>query len=308
MSAPDRRAMLDRADKTLSVRRQCALLNVARSGVYRVRKAANDNDAALMRRIDEMFTAWPFLGSRRMTAMLRAEGALVNRKRVQRLMRLMGISALGPKPKTTKPAPGHKIYPYLLRGVTIERANHVWAADITYIPIGRGFLYLVAVIDWASRAVLAWRLSNTMDVSFCVAALEEAFAKFGKPEIFNTDQGSQFTSAAFTGTLAKAGVAISMDGRGRWMDNVFIERLWRSLKHEDVYLKGYADGREAAHGIASWIAFYNEQRLHQAHGYRAPMVVWREAMAGDRAVDMMDNAAALPTSPQPKQKTQPLAA
>ena len=214
MSAPDRRAMLDRADKSLSVRRQCALVGVARSGVYRARKPANDNDGALMRRIDELFTAWPFLGSRRMTAMLRAEGVNVNRKRVQRLMRLMGIAALGPKPKTSKPAPGHRIYPYLLRNLAIERANHVWAADITYIPIGRGFLYLVAIIDWASRAVLAWRLSNTMDVSFCLAALEEARAKFGKPEIFNTDQGSQFTSAAFTGALAEAGVAISMDGRG----------------------------------------------------------------------------------------------
>ncbi len=225
MSAPDRRAMLDRADKSLSVRRQCALLSVARSGVYRTHKPANDNDAAPMRRIDELFTAWPFLGSRRMAAML---GMPVNRKWVQRLMRLMGIAALGPKPRTSKPAPGHRIYPYLLRNLTIERANHVWAADITYIPIGRGFLYLVAIIDWASRAVLAWRLSNTIDVSFCLAALEEARAKFGKPEIFNTDQGSQFTSAAFTGALAKAGVAISMDGRGRWTDNVFIERLWRS--------------------------------------------------------------------------------
>jgi len=194
MSAPDRRAMLDRADRALSVRRQCALLGVARSGVYRPRKPANDNDAALMRRIDELFTAWPFLGSRRMTAMLRAEGVLVNRKRVQRLMRLMGIAALGPKPRTSRPAPGHRIYPYLLR-VTIERANHVWAADITYIPIGRGFLYLMAIIDWASRAVLAWRLSNTMDVSFCLAALEEALARFGRPEIFNTD--SQRMNASF---------------------------------------------------------------------------------------------------------------
>lgn len=169
----------------------------------------------------------------------------LNRKRVQRLMRKIGIAALHPKPRTTtKPAAGHKIFPYLLRGLAIERPNQVWAADITYVPIGRGFLYLVAVMDWASRAALAWRLSNTMDVSFCVGALEEALARFGKPEIFNTDQGSQFTSAAFTGTLAAAGVRISMDGRGRWMDNVFIERLWRSLKYEDVYLKGYADGRE----------------------------------------------------------------
>ena len=219
-----------------------------------------------------------------------------------------GIAALGPKPKTSKPAPGHRIYPYLLRNLAIERANHVWAADITYIPIGRGFLYLVAIIDWASRAVLAWRLSNTMDVSFCLAALEEARAKFGKPEIFNTDQGSQFTSAAFTGALAEAGVAISMDGRGRWMDNVFIERLWRSLKYEDVYLKGYADGGEAARGIAAWIAFYNERRPHQALADRTPMAVWREATAGVEAVDMMDNASALPTFPQQQKQTQSLAA
>jgi transposase InsO family protein len=187
-------------------------------------------------------------------------------------MRRMGIAALGPKPRTTKPAPGHKIFPYLLRGLTIDRPNQVWAADITYIPIGRGFLYLVAVIDWASRAVLSWRLSNTMEASFCVAALEEALARFGRPEIFNTDQGSQFTSAAFTGTLAATGITISMDGPGRWMDNVFIERLWRSLKHEGVYLKGYADGREAKRGIASWIAFYKRPappsgaRQSHAHG------------------------------------------
>ena len=258
MSAPDRRAMLDRADSGAvgSAAMRASRAWRARASTGRASRPTTTT-RALMRRIDELFTAWPFLGSRRMTAMLRAEGVSVNRKRVQRLMRLMGIAALGPKPRTSKPAPGHKIYPYLLRNLTIERANHVWAADITYIPIGRGFLYLVAIIDWASRAVLAWRLSNTMDVSFCLAALEEALAKFGKPEIFNTDQGSQFTSAAFTGALAEAGVAISMDGRGRWMDNVFIERLWRSLKYEDVYLKGYADGREAARGIAEWIAFYN---------------------------------------------------
>ena len=180
MSTPDRRGMLDRADKALSIRRQCMLLGIARSGVYRPPRPANDNDLALMRRIDGLFTAWPFLGSRRMTAMLKAEG-LVNRKRLQRLMRKMGIAALGPKPNTTKPAPGHKIYPYLLRNMTIDRPNQVWAADITYLPIGRGFLYLVAIIDWASRAVLAWRLSNTMDVSFCVAALEEALGSPVRP-------------------------------------------------------------------------------------------------------------------------------
>jgi putative transposase len=249
-----------------------------------------------------------------MAVMLRAEGRPVNRKRVQRLMRRMGIAALGPKPRTTKPAPGHKIFPYLLRHLAIERPNQVWAADITYVPIGRGFLYLVAVIDWASRAVLAWRLSNTMDVSFCVSALEEALVRFGKPEIFNTDQGSQFTSAAFTGILAAADIRISMDGRGRWMDNVFIERLWRSLKYEDIYLKGYADGREARAGIGAWIAFYNARRPHQALGNLTPMAVWREGVTGalgNTAVDMtlrLDNAGALPTCPQPPQQQQVYAA
>jgi putative transposase len=307
MSTPDRRSRLDRDHCAVSIRRQCTLLSLARSGVYRMPRPANDEDVALMRAIDELFTAFPFLGSRRMAIMLREEGWSVNRKRVQRLMRKMGIEALGPKPRTTKPAPGHKIFPYLLRNMTIDRSNQVWAADITYIPIGRGFLYLVAIMDWASRAVLAWRLSNTMDVSFCVSALEEALARFGTPEIFNTDQGSQFTSAAFTGTLAKAGIKISMDGRGRWMDNVFIERLWRSLKYEDIYLKGYADGREARAGIASWIGFYNSRRPHQALGNRAPMAVWRAGKIGalgDRAVDMrlrLDNAPALPTCPQPQQ-------
>jgi putative transposase len=310
MSAPDRRAKLDRDHPLLSVRRQCGMLGIARSGVYRLPRPANDDDSALLRRIDEMFTRWPFLGSRRMTAMLRAEGRTINRKRVQRLMRRMGIVALGPKPRTTKPAPGHTIFPYLLRDMTVERANQVWAADITYIPIGRGFLYLVAVMDWSSRAVLSWRLSNTMDVSFCVSALEEALARFGKPEIFNTDQGSQFTSAAFTGTLAAAGVQISMDGRGRWMDNVFIERLWRSLKHEDVYLKGYADGHDAKAGIAEWIAFYNNWRPHQALASRTPMAVWRDGITGalgEKGVDMtlrLDNARALPTYPQPPQQQQ----
>ena len=310
MSAPDRRRLVDRKPGELSIRRQCELLGIARSGVYRPPVPANDNDLALMRRIDELFTAWPFLGSRRMTAMLRAEGHAVNRKRVQRLMRKMGIAALGPKPRTTKPAPGHKIFPYLLRGLAIERPNQVWCADITYIPIGRGFLYLVAIMDWASRAVLSWRMSNTMDTSFCVAALEEALARFGQPDIFNTDQGSQFTSAAFTGVLIAAGMRISMDGRGRWMDNVFIERLWRSLKHEDIYLKGYADGREAYSGIAAWFAFYNTGRPHQALGNRTPMAVWREGTTGplgDKAVDMMDNARALPTCPQSQQQLQTFA-
>ncbi len=308
MSAPDRRALLDRDHRALSVRRQCALLGVARSAVYRPPRPAHDDDLVVMRRIDELFLAHPFLGSRRMAALLRGEGQAINRKRVQRLMRRMGIAALGPKPRTTRPAPGHRIYPYLLRGMTVDRPNQVWAADITYIPIGRGFLYLVAIMDWASRAVLSWRLSNTIDVSFCVSALEEALARFGKPEIFNTDQGSQFTSAAFTGTLAAAGIRISMDGRGRWMDNVFIERLWRSLKHEEIYLKGYADGREARAGIAAWVTFYNGRRPHQALGDRTPMAVWREGVTGAlgaNAVGMtlrLDNAGALPTCPQRQQQ------
>jgi putative transposase len=310
MSAPDRRALVDRGHGTLSVRRQCELLSLARSGVYRPPRATDENDLALMRRIDELFMAWPFLGSRRMTAMLGAEGGPLNRKRVQRLMRRMGIAALGPKPRTTKPAPGHRIFPYLLRHLAIDRPNQVWAADLTYVPIGRGFLYLVAVIDWASRAVLAWRLSNTMDVSFCVSALEEALARFGTPDIFNTDQGSQFTSAAFTGTLVAADIRISMDGRGRWMDNVFIERLWRSLKYEEIYLKGYADGREARAGIGAWIAFYNTSRPHQALANRTPLAVWRAGVTGalgETAVDMtlrLDNAAALPTCPPPPQQQQ----
>jgi putative transposase len=308
MSKRGREAMLDRDHARLSIRRQCVLLGLARSGVYRPRQVANDEDLAVMRRLDELFMAYPFLGSRRMAAMLRAEGRPINRKRVQRLMRLMGIAAIGPKPRTSRPAPGHKIYPYLLRDMVIDKANQVWAADITYIPMSRGFLYLVAIIDWASRAVLAWRLSNSMDVSFCLDALDEALARFGKPEIFNTDQGSQFTSADFTGQLEAAGIRISMDGRGRWLDNVFIERLWRSLKYEEVHLKAYADGPEARAGISAWMTFYNMRRPHQALADRAPMAVWRACVAGPlsgNAVDMtlrLDDAGASPTCPQRQQQ------
>ena len=304
MSKPDREAMLDRDHARLSIRRQCMLLNLARSGVYRPRKPANDDDLAVMHRLDELFLTHPFLGSRRMTAMLRAECRAINRKRVRRLMRQVGIAAIGPRPRTSRPAPGHKIYPYLLRDLTIDRANQVWVADITYLPMRRGFLYLVEIMDWASRAVLAWRLSNSMDVSFCLDALDEALARFGKPEIFNTDQGSQFTSGAFTGRLETAGVRISMDGRGRWLDNVFVERLWRSLKYEEVHLKAYADGREARAGISAWVTFYNMTRPHQALGNRTPMAVWRASVSGalpGNAVDMtlrLDDADASPTCPQ----------
>jgi len=260
MSAADRRAMVERPGVDLSVRRQCTLLNLARSGVYRPKPVIDADDLAVMRRIDQLHLDLPFYGSRRMTFELNKEGRGVNRKRVQRLMRAMGIEALVPRPGTSKPAPGHKIYPYLLRGLAIAEPNHVWAADITYIPMAQGFLYLVAIIDWASRAVLAWRLSNTIDSRFCVDALEEALELHGKPRIFNTDQGAQFTSAAFTDQLEKADVVISMDGRGRFMDNIFIERLWRSIKYEEVHLKAYADGREARAGIGSWMTFYNFRR------------------------------------------------
>ena len=258
-----------------------------------------------MRRLDAFYLEAPFYGSRRMAEALRRDGVRVGRHRVRRLMRLMGLEALAPKPGTSRPAPGHRIYPYLLRGLSIERPNQVWAADITYIPMARGFLYLVAIIDWFSRAVLAWRLSNTMDAMFCVEALEIALARFGEPDIFNTDQGAQFTSAAFTTRLEAAGIAISMDGRGRWLDNVFVERLWRSLKYEEVHLKAYADGREARAGIGAWVAFYNDRRPHQALAYRTPMAVWRGGR--EPAVDMpprLDNAGALPTCPQPQPQQQ----
>ena len=293
------------------MRRQCTRLNLARSGVYRPEPVPAADDLALMRRIDELHLELPFYGSRRMMFELNKEGRGVNRKRVQRLMRVMGIEALVPRPGTSKAAPGHKIYPYLLRGLAITEPNHVWASDITYIPMAHGFLYLVAIIDWASRAVLAWRLSNTIDSGFCVEALEEALARHGKPRIFNTDQGAQFTSAAFTGKLEAASVAISMDGRGRFMDNILIERLWRSIKYEEVHLKAYADGREARAGIGSWMTFYNFRRPHQAMNNQMPMVAWRAGMdkieAAQRAVDMLlrlDNANALPTYPQHKQKQQ----
>jgi putative transposase len=304
MSRPDREAMLDRDCVDLSMRRQCTLLRLARSGVYRRKAGPDPDDLAVMKRIDELHLAQPFYGSRKMVVALREEGRQVNRKRVRRLMRIMGLEALVPKPGTSTASPQNKIYPYLLRGMTIDRPNHVWAADITYIPMAKGFLYLVAIIDWASRAVLAWRLSNTMDTRFCLEALEQALATFGKPEIFNTDQGAQFTSAAFTGQLQAAGIRISMDGRGRWMDNVFIERVWRSLKYEEVHLKAYSGGREARIGIGEWMIFYNTRRFHQSLGYKTPMAVWR---VGEKAMDMalrLDNARALPTCPQPQQQTQ----
>jgi len=226
-----------------------------------------------MKLIDRQYLATPFYGARKIAAWLNSQSHQVNRKRVRRLMQLMGLKAIYRRPRTSKPAPGHKIYPYLLSDMKITRPNQVWAADITYIPMARGFLYLVAIIDWYSRYVLSWRLSNTLDASFCVEALQEALKK-GKPEIFNTDQGSQFTSEAFTGLLKQYRIGISMDGKGSYNDNLFIERLWRSVKYEEVYLKAYKDGREAKIGLGNYFRFYNTERLHQTHGYRTPAEVY----------------------------------
>lgn len=255
----------------LSIARQCQLAELVRSSWYYQPVGETAENLALMRRIDEQYLATPFYGSRKLAAVLE-----VNRKRVQRLMRLMGLAAIYPKRRTTWPAVGHKIYPYLLRNVAVSRPDQVWSTDITYIPLRQGFLYLVAILDWFSRYVLAWRLSNTLTGSFCLEALEEALAA-GRPEIFNSDQGSQFTAAAFTTRLEREGVAISMDGRGRALDNVFVERLWRSVKYEEVYLKDYADGWEAEASLARYFRFYCDVRLHQALGYRTPLNVYRDA-------------------------------
>jgi len=241
--------------------------------VYYQPKGISEDDLVHMKLIDRQYLATPFYGARKIAACLKGHGHLVNRKRVRRLMCLMGLKAIYRRPRTSKPAPGHKIYPYLLNGMKITRPNQVWAADITYIPMARGFLYLVAIIDWYSRYVLSWKLSNTLDADFCVEALEEALEK-GKPEIFNTDQGSQFTGEAFTGLLKQHGIRISMDGKGSYNDNLFIERLWRSVKYEEVYLKAYQDGREARTGLCNYFRFYNIERPHQAHRYRTPSDVY----------------------------------
>ena len=253
-----------------SVSRQCALLGVQRSTYYYHPKEPKALDLEHMRLIDQIHLRYPFLGSRRISDELAEMGHVVNRKRVQRLMRQMGITALYPKRSTSTPAPGHKIYPYLLRGVSITRPNHVWCTDITFIPMARGFVYLVAIMDWASRKVLSWRISTSMDTQFCLEALGEAMDRYGKPEIFNTDQGSQFTSEDFTGYLQAAGVQISMDGRGRWLDNVFIERLWRSVKYEEVYLHAYDSVEACRGGLERWFAFYNERRHHQSLSRQTP--------------------------------------
>jgi putative transposase len=267
--------MINREHPRLSLVRQSALLGISRSSLYCQPLGAGAQDLELMALMDRQYLSTPFYGSRRMTVWLRTQGHQVNRKRVRRLMQVMGLEAIYRRPNTSKPAPGHKVYPYLLRGLEITRPNQVWATDITYIPMSRGFLYLVAIMDWHSRYVLAWRLSNTLEVDFCVEALEEALSK-GRPEIFNTDQGSQFTSEAFTGRLLAQGIQVSMDGRGRCMDNVFVERLWRSIKYEEVYLKAYQSGSEARRGIGAYLDFYNQERPHQALGYRTPAQLFQE--------------------------------
>jgi len=269
--------MIDRTH-SLPVTRQCQLLSLSRSSVYYQPAGVSDEDLRLMRRIDEMHLKRPFYGSRRIRDWLQDEGFPVNRKRVQRLMRQMGIMALYPKANTSRPGKGHKIYPYLLRGLDIDRSNQVWAADICYVPMARGFVYVVAIMDWYSRKVLAWRVSNTMDADFCVEALEEAIRRYGAPDIFNTDQGAQFTSDAFTGALKAAGIRISMDGKGRWVDNVFVERLWRSLKYEEVYLKAYDTVAEARLGIGNYFRFYNCERRHQGLDRQTPDQVYEGSM------------------------------
>jgi putative transposase len=265
--------MVDRQHPSLSVVRQCRLLGISRSGLYYQPVGVSQEDLALMQLLDQQYLTTPFYGSRRLSIWLRRQGYSVGRKRVQRLMRTMGLQAIYRRPRTSQPAPEHKLYPYLLRGVEINRPNQVWCADITYLPMRRGFMYLVVIMDWHSRYVLAWRLSNTLDEQLCLNALAEALGK-GRPEIFNTDQGAQFTSNAFTRMLEQHEVRVSMDGKGRYTDNLFIERLWQSLKYEEVYLKAYTDGREARAGIGAYLDFYNTQRPHQALDYWTPLEVF----------------------------------
>jgi len=261
--------MIDRKHK-LSLTQQAALLGISRGSVYYEPVPISAADLALMRRIDELHLEFPFAGSRMLHGLLAADGSKIGRRHVTTLIRRMGIEAIYRRRNTSKPAPGHRIYPYLLRGLMIDRPNHVWAIDITYIPMARGFVYLAAVMDWFARRILAWRLSNTMEASFCIDAVEEALAKYGCPQIFNTDQGSQFTSAEFTGLLISNGIEISMDGKGAWRDNVFVERFWRTIKYEEVYLHAYDSVAEARQSIGRYLEFYNGRRPHSALDQRTP--------------------------------------
>ncbi|WP_254696793.1 IS3 family transposase [Octadecabacter sp. SW4] len=269
-----RRKMIEPGNPGLSIGKQCRLLSISRSSFYYAPRGETALNLALMRQIDEQFLETPFYGVRQMTWHLRNEGHLVNEKRIRRLMRLMGLMPIYQKPNTSKAAKGHKTYPYLLRSLRVDRPNQVWCADITYLPMRRGFLYLVAVMDWHTRKVLAWRISNTLEADFCVEALNEAIHRFGPPGIMNTDQGSQFTSFAWTDRLRRSGVRISMDGKGRFLDNIFVERLWRSLKYECVYLHAWESGSQARAGVGKWIEFYNRKRPHSALGGKPPAVVY----------------------------------
>jgi putative transposase len=293
--------MIEKDNKDLSLKRQCALLGVCRSSLYYKPRPKSAEDLALTKVIDQQYLKTPFYGYRRMTVSLQRQGYAVNRKRVRRLMRLMGIEAIYQRPRTSTSHPDHKIYPYLLASTVIERPNQVWATDITYVPMRRGFLYLVALIDWVSRYVLAWRLSNTLETDFCIEALEEAIALFGPPEIHNSDQGSQFTSTAYLEVLLKHGIAISMDGRGRFMDNIFIERLWRSVKYEEIYLHAYESVAEARAGIGAYLHFYNHERPHEALGYQTPKEIFD---ARPRPGGFVDNPCAFTTTPQAQQQPQ----
>lgn len=273
-----RKALVEPEHGGLSIVRQCQLLHINRSSLYYQAKAVSDLELELLRRLDELYLELPFYGSRRMTAQLRREGHEVNRKRVQRLMRKLGLHPLYPKPKLSVLNPEHKIYPYLLRDIDIKSVNQVWSTDITYLPVLKGHFYLVAMMDWYSRKVLSWRISNTMDVQFCLDALEEALQDYRCPQIFNSDQGAQFTAKAFTEMLKAAGAQVSMDGRGRCHDNIFIERLWRSLKYELIYLKTFEDGNELNQEVKQWFRWYNQHRLHQSLNYKTPDEIYFEGV------------------------------
>ncbi len=275
--------MIDPQYEELSLVRQCALVGISRSSFYYRPVGESEANLRLMRVMDELHLQCPWYGSRQMARALRRMGHRVGRKRVRRLMRVMGLRSVAPRPNTSRRAPGHRVYPYLLRDLAVDRPNQVWCADLTYLPMARGFLYLIAIMDWYSRKVLSWGLSTTQDTVFCVHALEEAIERHGTPEVFNTDQGSQFTATSWTGVLGAHGIEISMDGKGRWIDNVFIERLWRSLKYECVYLRAFADFREARDGIGAWVSYYNHQRPHSAFGGRTPAEVHAGVQYLDRA-------------------------
>lgn len=278
MSREEKEAAVKKDNPKLSIARQCKLLGMSRSTLYYKKTETNDNDLELMKMIDMQYTKYPFYGSRRMMRWLKEKGRKVNRKHVRRLMRLMGLEGLAPKPNTSKPRKEHKKYPYLLKGLKIDRSNQVWATDITYVPMRRGFIYLVAIIDWYSRHVLSWRISNTLDSDFCIDALQDALRLYSKPEIFNSDQGSQFTSDDFIAVLEKNNIQISMDGKRRWVDNVFVERFWRSLKYEEIYPSCYDTVFEAKAGISTYINFYNNERLHQALDYKTPAEIYSNSL------------------------------